>query len=114
VGESNEAGIPQYWQRVFINSKFFIVNENDEEILKHLKDVNLTITEGKLDFTINFHFEANEYFKETLLTKTYIYDTTTYEPCKAISTVPTWTEGKNPKIKTKTRKIKSILILFNF
>lgn len=72
-----------------------------------MKDVTLTLTEDKLDFTINFHFEANDYFEQTLLTKTYIYDTTTYEPTKATSTVPTWKDGKNPTIKTKTKKIKS-------
>jgi len=105
--EVKESGVPNYWQKVFINSKFFIVNENDEEILKHLKDVTLTLSEGKLDYTVNFHFEANPYFDETLLTKSFVYDTTTYEPSHASSSTITWKDGKNPTIKTKTKKIKS-------
>lgn len=72
-----------------------------------MKDVTLTLSEDKLDLTINFHFEANAYFEQTLLTKTYVYDPTSYEPTKASSTVPTWNDGKNPAIKTKTKKIKS-------
>ena len=72
-----------------------------------MKDVTLDLSEDKLDLTINLHFEANDYFEQTLLTKTYIYDSSTYEPTKACSTVPTWKEGKNPAIKSKTKKTKS-------
>jgi hypothetical protein len=105
--DAKEAGIPEYWQRVFLNSKFFIVNEKDEEILKHLKDVTLILSEDKLDFTVNFHFQSNPFFEHTHLFKTYNYDTTTYEPEKATSSTITWNEGKNPGVKTKTKKIKS-------
>lgn len=89
-----------------INSKFFIVNEKDEEILKHIKDVTLTLNEDQLDFTINFHFEANPYFDNLILTKTYFYDKTTYEPNKATSSTISWKEGKNPAIKIKIKKVK--------
>jgi len=105
--DAKEAGVPDYWQKVFMNSKFFIPNEKDEEVLKHLKDVTLTLTEDKLDFTINFYFETNPFFEHTHLYKTYLYDTTTYEPIKATSSTVNWNEGKNPSIKTKTKKIKS-------
>jgi len=66
----------------------------------------LDLAEDKLDFSVNFHFEANEFFEGTILKKTFLYDPELFEPNKANATVVQWKEGKNPTIKIKTKKIK--------
>lgn len=70
--------------------------------------MTLQLNEDSLDFTVNFHFEKNEFFNNETLSKTYIYDKTTYEPEKATATQITWNEGKNPSIQIKSKKVKSI------
>jgi|ERR1712032_252236 len=104
--ESEEKGVPNYWKDVLIYSNFFELNEKDEEILKHLKNITIQLSEEGLDFTVVFHFEVNEFFEHATLSKTYIYDKSTYEVMKANSTVITWNEGKNPSKKIKTKKVK--------
>lgn len=49
------------------------LQEHDEEVLKHLIDVRMTMqNEGdKRGFTIEFEFTPNEYFTNTILTKSY-------------------------------------------
>lgn len=105
-GENKENGIPEFWKNVLINSKFFEINEKDKEILTHLKNITLKLNEPSLDFTVNFHFEKNDFFEDEIIFKKYFYDHTTYETNKAESSEIKWQEGKNPAIKIKTKKIK--------
>jgi len=105
-GEVKEAGIPEYWKNVLIYSKFFELNEKDEAVIDHLKNVTLKLNEDSLDFTVTFHFEKNEFFDHDTLYKTFIYDKVTFEPMSATSTTIAWKEGKNPAIKIKAKKKK--------
>lgn len=106
--ESLESGIPNYWGVVFKNSGYLCVNEKDEEVLKFLKDVRMKPdTNTKLDFTIEFEFAPNEYFTESVLTKTYHYDEKTEEVQKTTGSKISWTsQEKNPRVKVVTKKIK--------
>lgn len=72
-----------------------------------MKDITLDLNQDKLDFTVNFHFEKNDYFNEEVLFKTFIYDETTYEPYKAIASNINWKSGKNPGKKETTKRLKS-------
>jgi hypothetical protein len=104
---NGENGIPEYWKNVIMYCNFFQVNEKDKEILSFLKNVTLKLTENSLDFTVNFHFDKNDFFNEETLFKTYVYDETTFEPVRANASVVNWKEGKNPSLRIKTKKIKS-------
>ena len=81
--------------------------KKDAEILYHLKNITLKLSETNLDFTVNFHFEKNDYFDGETLFKTYIYDTDAHYPTKANSSVINWKAGKNPTKDTKILKTKS-------
>lgn len=104
--EVKEAGIPEFWKKALMNSKFFEINDKDEEVLNHLKNVTLKLADDSLDFTVTFHFATNEFFEHATLYKSYVYDKQTFEPISATSSVITWNEGKNPSKKTKVKKIK--------
>jgi len=105
--EVKETGIPEYWTNVLIFSKFFELNEKDEEVCNHMKNITLKLNDdGCLDFTVTFHFEKNDFFDHETLFKTYIYDKESFEPISATSTTIAWKEGKNPAIKIKAKKKK--------
>ena len=78
-------GIAEFWltalqNHVGIND---LITERDAEALKHLTDVRVTYLpqEGNmtaadpsaLGFKLTFHFTENDFFTNTVLTKTYIY-----------------------------------------
>lgn len=67
-------GIPDFWLTVFKNNLLTvdIVQEHDEPILKHLTDVTLHLNKEPMGFRLDFHFSANEYFSNTVLTKEYM------------------------------------------
>uniref|UniRef100_G3UG77 Nucleosome assembly protein 1 like 4 n=1 Tax=Loxodonta africana TaxID=9785 RepID=G3UG77_LOXAF len=68
-------GIPHFWLTAFKNIKILrkLIQENDELILAHLKDVKIKFSgvEEPKSFTIEFVFKSNEYFFNEVLTKTY-------------------------------------------
>jgi hypothetical protein len=105
---SNLKGIPDYWKNVFKNCAFFPVNEKDEPILNHLSDVRMKPVEGsRLNFVMEFHFTPNEYFTNTLLTKTFFYNEETEDVEKTTGSSISWTtQDKNPRIKMKNKKVK--------
>merc|ERR1712151_920582 len=102
--EVKEAGIPEFWKKALMNSKFFEINDKGEEVLNHLKNVTLKLADDSLDFTVTFHFATNEFFEHATLYKSYVYDKQTFEPISANSSVITWNEGKNPSKKMKLKK----------
>ncbi|XP_049727390.1 nucleosome assembly protein 1-like 1 [Elephas maximus indicus] len=68
-------GIPRFWLTAFKNIKILrkLIQENDELILAHLKDVKIKFSgvEEPMSFTIEFVFMSTEYFFNKVLTKTY-------------------------------------------
>uniref|UniRef100_A0A2K5MAS2 Nucleosome assembly protein 1 like 1 n=1 Tax=Cercocebus atys TaxID=9531 RepID=A0A2K5MAS2_CERAT len=59
-------GIPEFWLTVFKNVDLLsdMVQEHDEPILKHLKDIKVKFSDAgqPMSFVLEFHFEPNEYF----------------------------------------------------
>ncbi|XP_039044262.1 nucleosome assembly protein 1;2-like [Hibiscus syriacus] len=102
--------------------------ERDEEPLKYLKDIKWSRVEEPKGFKLDFYFDTNPYFKNTVLTKTY-HMVDEYEPIleKATGTEIEWYPGKcltqkllkkrpkngskNSKPMTKTEECESF---FNF
>lgn len=77
-------GVPEFWSTVLrsAGTTMELIDECDEPILKSLTNITLTyltpeqaqtadIKTGTIGFTLNFHFDDNEYFSDSVLTKTY-------------------------------------------
>jgi len=113
-------GIPDFWLTVFQNANDTVlhgtVEEIDEPILKHLQDVTVELPETNTGFKINFHFEPNDFFENTVLTKEYMLrneydkeDPLDYDGPEVIKSTGCeikWKQGKNPCIKVVKKKTK--------
>ncbi|XP_028814889.1 nucleosome assembly protein 1-like 4a isoform X2 [Denticeps clupeoides] len=75
AAEENPKGIPEFWLTIFKNVDMLseMLQEHDEPILRHLQDVKVKFSEPgqAMSFTLEFHFEPNSYFSNTVLTKVY-------------------------------------------
>lgn len=110
--EVDMKGVPEFWLRIFKNVEILadLIEENDEPILKHLLDIRVRLLNyGAPGFVLEFVFEPNEYFTNTLLTKEYTMnlgpdpeDVLSYEGpeivrCKGCSI--DWKDGRNVTVK---------------
>uniref|UniRef100_A0A8C4DS60 Nucleosome assembly protein 1-like 1 n=2 Tax=Dicentrarchus labrax TaxID=13489 RepID=A0A8C4DS60_DICLA len=113
-------GIPEFWLTVFKNVDLLsdMLQEHDEPILKHLQDIKVKFSDPgqPMSFTLEFHFEANDFFTNTMLTKTYKMRSEPDENdpfsfdgpeimCCTGCTID-WTKGKNVTLKTIKKKQK--------
>ncbi|XP_061101329.1 nucleosome assembly protein 1-like 4 isoform X1 [Conger conger] len=75
AAEEDPKGIPEFWLTIFRNVDMLsdLLQEHDEPILKHLQDIKVKFSEPDqpMSFTLEFHFETNNFFKNTVLTKVY-------------------------------------------
>nr|XP_020010435.1 nucleosome assembly protein 1-like 2 [Castor canadensis]XP_020043983.1 LOW QUALITY PROTEIN: nucleosome assembly protein 1-like 2 [Castor canadensis] len=113
-------GIPDFWLTVLKNVATLtpLIKKCDEPILKLLTDIKVKLSEPgePLSFTLEFHFKPNEYFKNELLTKTYVlksklgyYDPHPYRGSAieySTGCEIDWNEGKNVTLKTMKKKQK--------
>uniref|UniRef100_A0AAY4CDT7 Nucleosome assembly protein 1-like 1 n=1 Tax=Denticeps clupeoides TaxID=299321 RepID=A0AAY4CDT7_9TELE len=113
-------GIPEFWLTVFKNVDLLsdMLQEHDEPILKHLQDIKVKFSDAgqPMSFTLEFFFEPNEFFTNTLLTKTYkmrsepdesdpfSFDGPEIMGCTGCQI--DWTKGKNVTLKTIKKKQK--------
>ncbi|XP_024605171.1 nucleosome assembly protein 1-like 4 isoform X2 [Neophocaena asiaeorientalis asiaeorientalis] len=118
--EPNPKGIPEFWFTIFRNVDMLseLVQEYDEPILKHLQDIKVKFSDPgqPMSFVLEFHFESNDYFTNSVLTKTYKMKS---EPDKADpfsfegpeivdcdGCTIDWKKGKNVTVKTIKKKQK--------
>jgi len=69
-------GIPEFWLTALKNHSIIgeQITEKDEEALKHLTDIKLEYLDTKqAGFKLLFSFSPNEFFEDSVLTKTYYY-----------------------------------------
>jgi nucleosome assembly protein 1-like 1 len=67
-------GIPSFWLTIFKNVEMLaeMVQETDEPVLEALADITVTFSEkDPMGFSLHFHFEPNQYFSNSVLTKAY-------------------------------------------
>ncbi|KAI4500357.1 hypothetical protein M0802_004774 [Mischocyttarus mexicanus] len=115
-------GIPAFWVTIFKNVGMLadMVQEHDEPILLHLYDIKVQLLKSNpMGFILEFYFEPNEYFTNSILTKEYIIrcvpeknDPFSFEGpeiYKSKGCVIDWKKGKNVTVKTikKNQKHKS-------
>ena len=103
--ESKE--IEDYWEKVIINSRFFTITDKDKKILKYLTKVKLVkLPEKFYDFRVDFYFKQNDYFRNKILSKEYIYGKDSILK-KAKGTLIDWkSPDKNATIEKVIKKIK--------
>jgi nucleosome assembly protein 1-like 1 len=122
-GEDIPAGIPDFWLTVLknVNEMRSMIQEHDEPILKHLIDVRaFSKPPPDLSFQLEFQFAPNEFFQNSVLTKTYLMkcspdddDPFTFEGpeiYKSIGCEIMWNAGK--KVTEKSLKRNSLMKIF--
>lgn len=104
-----EKGVPEFWLTAMKTNEVLSVQitDRDEGALKYLKDIKWCRIDNPKGFKIDFYFETNPFFKNSVLTKTYhmIDDN---EPIleRAIGTEIDWYPGKNLTQKLMKKKPK--------
>ena len=93
--------IKDFWLNVIENSNYFLLNDDDKNILPHLINVHSLLTinndTGNI-FKITFYFNENEFFDEKEISKIYYYSEKEHKKLIKVE-FPTinWKEGKKPK-----------------
>merc|ERR1712066_67079 len=117
--DKNVTGVPHFWLTIFKNVEMIadMIQEADEPALETLKDVTLTFSEkNPMGFTLHFHFGANDFFTNEILTKTYELkcepqedDPFSFEGPEIIKCTGCsidWKKGKNLTVKQVKKKQK--------
>jgi len=111
-------GIPEFWLTAIKNAPSVadMIEEYDEPILKHLIDIKAVTVREPMSFYIEFHFEPNDFFTNTVLTKTYelrlspdpsdVFSFEGPEIVKSKGCTIDWKKGKNVTVKTIKKKQK--------
>ncbi|KAM0885732.1 hypothetical protein ACQ4PT_030141 [Festuca glaucescens] len=90
-------GVPDFWLNAMIINEILgeEIQERDEEALKYLKDIKWCRIVDPKGFKLEFFFDTNPFFKNSVLAKTYHIDEED-EPIleKAIGTEIDWCRGK--------------------
>ncbi|KAG0259205.1 hypothetical protein BG011_002795 [Mortierella polycephala] len=103
-------GIPEFWLTALKSHPQFgeIITEKDEEAMKHLVDVRMSYFD-KPGFRLDFEFSPNDFFTNTILSKTYFYNEElgyggefVYD--HAEGTKIEWKEGKDLSVTVETKK----------
>ncbi|KAE9601607.1 putative nucleosome assembly protein (NAP) [Lupinus albus] len=130
--EDEEKGVPGFWLTAMKNNEVLAeeISERDEAALNFLKDIKWIRIENPKGFKLEFFFDSNPYFSNSILTKTY-HMIDEDEPIleKAIGTEIQWLPGKcltqkvlkkkpkkgskNAKPITKTEDCESFFNFFN-
>ncbi|KAG0495859.1 hypothetical protein HPP92_000550 [Vanilla planifolia] len=90
-------GVPAFWLTAMRTNEVLSeeIHERDEDALKYLKDIKWHKLDDSKGFKLEFHFNPNPYFKNSVLTKTY-HMIDEDEPIleKAVGTEIEWLPGK--------------------
>jgi len=112
-------GIPDFWLTIFKNVEMLaeMVQEADEPALQKLYDITVTFSESSpMGFTLHFHFDKNDFFTNTVLTKQYEMKCEPQEDdpfafegpeiFKCVGCSIDWVKGKNLTVKQVKKKQK--------
>ena len=90
--------IKNFWLNAIENSNYFVINDDDKNVLNHLINVHsyLTVNNEDTIFKITFYFEENDYFADSEITKVYHYNNIKNgeDLIKVDFPKITWKEGK--------------------
>ncbi|KAJ7519030.1 hypothetical protein O6H91_20G020100 [Diphasiastrum complanatum] len=109
VEEKDEKGVPEFWLTAMKTNEVLAmqITERDEGALKYLKDIKCYTLDNPKGFRLDFIFETNPFFRNTVLSKTY-HMVDDDEPIleRAIGTEIEWSPGKNLTQKVLKKKPK--------
>ncbi|KAK6284388.1 hypothetical protein POUND7_003340, partial [Theobroma cacao] len=95
---AEEKGVPDFWLTAMKSNEMLAdkISERDEGALKYLKDIKWGRINDPKGFKLEFFFDSNPYFKNSVLAKTYHVVDDENEPIleKAIGTKIEWYPGK--------------------
>ncbi|KAH6779097.1 nucleosome assembly protein 1 [Perilla frutescens var. hirtella] len=95
--DGEDKGVPDFWLTAMKNNEVLAeeISERDEAALKFLKDIKWFRIDNPKGFKLEFYFDTNPFFKNSVLTKTY-HMIDEDEPIleKAIGTEIEWLPGK--------------------
>ncbi|KAM7512996.1 hypothetical protein LguiB_011871 [Lonicera macranthoides] len=104
-----EKGVPDFWLNAMKNNEVLAeeISERDEGALKYLKDIKWCKIAAPKGFKLEFFFDTNPYFKNSVLIKTY-HMIDEDEPIleKVLGTEIDWLPGKSLTQKILKRKPK--------
>ncbi|KAF2323562.1 hypothetical protein GH714_036124 [Hevea brasiliensis] len=103
-----EKGVPDFWLTAMKTNE--VITDRDEGALKFLKDIKWCRIDNPEGFKLEFYFNTNPYFKNSVLTKTYhMIDDDDPILEKTIATEIEWYPGKclTKKVLKKKRKKES-------
>uniref|UniRef100_A0A1I7ULU5 Nucleosome assembly protein 1-like 1 n=1 Tax=Caenorhabditis tropicalis TaxID=1561998 RepID=A0A1I7ULU5_9PELO len=118
AADPSATGIKDFWLNALKTHDLVAesIEEHDLPILSFLIDVTTTGTTDPMGFKLEFHFATNPYFKNSVLTKTYVLD---FEPeeeallsfdgphvVRVIGDTIDWVDGKNVTKKAVKKKQK--------
>ncbi|XP_020585057.1 nucleosome assembly protein 1;1-like isoform X2 [Phalaenopsis equestris] len=96
--KTNEGkGVPDFWLTALKTNEVVSeeIHERDEDALKHLKDIRCSKLDDPKGFKLEFFFNPNPYFKNSVLSKTYhMIDDDDPILEKAVGTEIEWFPGK--------------------
>ncbi|KAM0931810.1 hypothetical protein ACQ4PT_000098 [Festuca glaucescens] len=109
-GEDSDAkGVPDFWLTALKTNEILTeeIQERDEAVLKYLKDIKWSRIADPKGFKLEFFFDTNPFFKNSVLTKIYhMVDEDDPILEKAIGTEIEWYPGKNVTQKVLKKKPK--------
>jgi nucleosome assembly protein 1-like 1 len=112
-------GVPDFWLQTFRSVELIsdMIQEHDEPVLKHLSDVRVRLHDQKpYGYTLEFHFNDNDFLNSKVLTKTYelkteydqkdpfAYEGPDLYKCKGCTI--DWKKGKNVTVRVVKKKQK--------
>ncbi|OEL34352.1 Nucleosome assembly protein 1-1 [Dichanthelium oligosanthes] len=107
--EPDAKGVPDFWLTAMKTNEVLSeeIQERDEPALKYLKDIKWSRIEDPKGFKLEFFFDTNPFFKNSILTKTYhMVDEDDPILERAIGTEIEWYTGKNLTQKILKKKPK--------
>lgn len=109
-GDVPTKGIPEFWLTCLKNLPPLqdVITPEDDGALKHLVDIKYEYLEGNPGFRLDFVFEENEYFTNTVLSKSYFLsespDSSEMVYDHAEGTTIDWKEGKDLSVRIEIKK----------
>ena len=110
----NYKEIKDFWLTALKNSDYFYIGKFEEKILHHLKDIKIELHENKIDLTLTYFFEQNDFFKNNVIKKHYFYNEKNEKLDKSEFDEILWNKNLSNKLKEdKFENKKNFFDMFN-
>ena len=112
--ETSYINIKDFWLISLKNCDYFNITEYEEKILKYLKDITIKLHENKVDLTLSYSFDENEFFKNKFIRKHYFYNSANEKLIKTEFDDILWNKNiSNNMSKNKNENKKNFFDMFN-